>query len=216
VAGFGNEKGVTALLARGREVARQESIYLVLPTYTVYSDPDKPIDNRLFIIDPAGKIVLEHEKYGCTALNMSQIKLTAFDTPYGKMSAVMCCDLDFPTVISQARQQGVDIFFAPSNEPLPSVVQMHAQQAPFRAIENGFSLVRPTSNGVSLYTDPYGRTLAMIDQRLASDPVLVIQVPTHGVTTIYSVIGDLFGWLTVIGFAILVGWAFFRGRRQDA
>ena len=214
VAGIGDEKATATLLARGKEVTRQEGIYLVLPIYTVYPDPAVPVDNRLFIIDPTGEVVLEHEKYGCTAFNVSQLKLTVFDTPYGKMSAVMCCDLDFPTVIRQAGRQGVDIFFAPSNEPLSSLVEAHLQQAPFRAIENGFSLIRPTNLGYSLYTDPYGRTLAMADERLSSSNVMVVQVPIHGIKTIYNVIGDLFSWICVAGFVFIVGWAIYRSRKS--
>jgi apolipoprotein N-acyltransferase len=216
VAGIGDEQATTALVARGKEVAQQEGIYLVLPIYTIYPDPAIPVDNRLYIIDPTGAVVLEHEKYGCTAFNVSQLKLTVFDTPYGKMSAVMCCDLDFPTVIQQAGHQGVDIFFAPSNEPLPSIVETHAQQAPFRPIENGFSLVRPTNLGVSQYTDPYGRTLAMADERLSSSNVMVVQVPTHGVNTIYNVIGDLFSWLAVAGFVFIIGWVIYHTRKSRA
>jgi len=216
VAGLGDEEATAALLARGKEVARQEGIYLVLPTYTVYPDAAVPVDNRLYIIDPTGEIVLEHEKYGCTAFGLNQIELTVFDTPYGKMSAVMCCDLDFPTVIRQAGHQGVDIFFAPSNEPIASIVETHVQQAPFRVIENGFSLIRPTNLGVSLYTDPYGRVLAMADQRLSSSNVMVVQVPTHGVRTVYSTVGDLFSWLAIVGFIAIVIWAILRGRKTRA
>jgi apolipoprotein N-acyltransferase len=214
VAGIGDEESTTALLARGKEVARQEGIYLVLPIYTVYPDASKPIDNRMYIIDPTGNVVLEHKKYGCTAFGVNQLKLTVFDTPYGKMSGVMCCDLDFPTVIQQAGQQDVDIFFAPSNEPVPSIVEAHFQQASFRAIENGFSLVRPTALGISLYTDPYGRALAMGDERLSTSNVMVVQVPTHGIRTIYTVIGDLFSWLAVAGFVFIVGWAIYRTRKS--
>jgi apolipoprotein N-acyltransferase len=213
VAGIGDEESTTALLRRGKEVARQEGIYLVLPIYTVYPDPAVPVDNRMFIIDPTGEVVLEHEKYGCTAFDLNQIELTVFDTPYGKMSAVMCCDLDFPTVIRQAGRQGVDIFFAPSNEPIPSLVEMHVQQAPFRVIENGFSLIRPTNLGVSLYTDPYGHVLAMADERLSSSNVMVVQVPTHGVKTIYNVVGDLFSWISIAAFVFLVGMAIYHGRK---
>lgn len=35
VVGIGDEKATAALLARGKEVALQEGIYLVLPIYTV-------------------------------------------------------------------------------------------------------------------------------------------------------------------------------------
>jgi len=130
------------------------------------------------------------------------------------MSGVMCCDLDFPTVIQQAGRQSVDIFFAPSNEPVHSIVETHFEQASFRAIENGFSLVRPTNLGISLYTDPYGHVLAMADERLSSNNVMVVDVPTHRIKTIYTVIGDLFSWFAVAGFVFIVGWAIYLTRKS--
>lgn len=187
VAGFGDEEDTTALVARGQEVARGEGIYLAMALYTVFPDPDRPVDNRLIVIAPSGEIVLNHLKYGCTAFNLGEIVLPTMDTPYGKLSGVICCDLDFPGVVSQAGRQGVDILLVPSNEPLPSVVQMHTQQAPFRAVENGFSLFRPTAGGVSLATDPFGRVLAAMDHSVTSERVMVVQVPTHRVITVYSV-----------------------------
>jgi hypothetical protein len=33
------------------------------------------------------------------------------------------------------------------------------------------------------------------------------------VFTLYSVIGDLFGWLSVVGFLVIVGWAVIQGRK---
>jgi hypothetical protein len=47
----------------------------------------------------------------------------------------------------------------------------------------------------------------------ADDRVMVAQVPMHRVPTAYSVVGDLFGWLTVVGFLVIAGWAIIRGRR---
>jgi hypothetical protein len=43
-----------------------------------------------------------------------------------------------------------------------------------------------------------------MDYFTASERVMIAQVPTTGVTTVYSVIGDLFAWMTVIGFLFLV------------
>lgn len=43
--------------------------------------------------------------------------------------------------------------------------------------------------------------------------VIVAQVPTQGVFTIYSVIGDLIGWLSVAGLLVMVALAFWRGRK---
>jgi hypothetical protein len=41
-----------------------------------------------------------------------------------------------------------------------------------------------------------------------------VQVPTQGVFTIYPIIGDLFGWLSVVGFMVFTGWGIFQ-RRQS-
>jgi len=67
--------------------------------------------------------------------------------------------------------------------------------------------------GLSVATDPYGRILAATNVLTASEKVMVAQVPTHGVFTLYSVIGDLFGWLAVAGFVVIVSWATVRGRK---
>jgi apolipoprotein N-acyltransferase len=96
--------------------------------------------------------------------------------------------------------KGADILFIPSGDNL-GVARLHAQQAIFRAIENGASLIRQDSTeGLSVATDPYGRVLATIDTHTASERVMVVQVPMRHVFTVYSVIGDLFGWLSLAGF----------------
>jgi apolipoprotein N-acyltransferase len=81
--------------------------------------------------------------------------------------------------------------------------------ASFRGIENGFSIVRATGNGLSAAFDYQGRTLAAADFSTTKQ-AMVAHVPTHGVKTIYTVIGDLFAWLSMVGFVALVGLALVR------
>ena len=81
-----------------------------------------------------------------------------------------------------------------------------------RAIENGVSLVRVGDNELSVITDPYGRVLASMDFFTAGERVIVAQVPTQGVFTIYSVIGDLVGWLSVAGLVVMIGWVILSRR----
>ena len=128
---------------------------------------------------------------------------------------IICYDADFPIIVQQAGRKDADILFVPSGDPNVAVAQLHTQQAIFRAIENGVSLVRPdTTKGLSVATDPYGRVLAMTDTHTASERVMVAQVPTQRVFTVYSVIGDLFGWLSVAGFVGILVWAIVRGRKR--
>jgi apolipoprotein N-acyltransferase len=214
-AGIGFEEDEAALIARGKELAAQEGIYLAMPLLTFYEDPDRLSENKLIVVDPAGGIVLEHLKYGGTWLEGSQTGdgvLRTFESPFGTISGVICWDADFPTTVRQAGRNGTDILMVASGD-WHEVGLMHAQMAVFRAIENGVSLVREASSGLSMATDPYGRVLAAVDHSTASEEVMVAQVPTQGVSTIYSVIGDLFGWLAVVGFVGIVIWAVVRWRR---
>jgi apolipoprotein N-acyltransferase len=214
-AGPGFEEDEDALIAQGKEVAVQEGIYLAMPLFTIYQDPNRLEENKLIVVDPAGDIVLEHLKYGASmfeGIQPGDSVLRTFKSPFGTISGVICWDADFPTTVRQAGRNGTDILLVPSND-WREVDPMHTQMAVFRAIENGVSLVRQASNGLSIATDPYGRVLAAMDHFTASEWVMVAQVPTQGVFTVYSAIGDLFGWLAVVGFVGIVIWAVVRWRK---
>jgi len=128
--------------------------------------------------------------------------LRTAETPFGTISGVICWDTNFHAVVHQAGRNGTDILLSPSLE-FRAIDPMHAQMATFRAIENGVSIVRQADNGLSIATDPFGRTLAAVDHFATDDRVMVAQVPSKGVFTLYSVIGDLFGWLAVAGFVVI-------------
>ena len=77
--------------------------------------------------------------------------------------------------------------------------------ASFRAIENGFSMIRPTGNGLSVAVDYHGNVLSQLNDFTTEDVVMIVDIPKHGVKTVYSQIGDFFAWLCVLGFLIMVG-----------
>ena len=135
------------------------------------------------------------------------------DSPYGRLANVICFDLDFPSMIRQAGQAGVDLMLTPSNDWM-EVDPIHTQFATFRAIENGFSLVRQTSHGLAIAVDYQGHVLATSDYFTADQQVMVASVPMHGVRTIYAAIGDLFVWLCMTGLVTLTGLAILRSRRS--
>ena len=89
------------------------------------------------------------------------------------------------------------------------IVPFHTYMASFRGIENGFSIVRATGDGLSAAFDYQGRTLATANA-FTTKQAMVAHVPTHGVKTIYAAIGDLVAWLSMVGFAALVGLALLR------
>jgi apolipoprotein N-acyltransferase len=203
------------LIARGQEVSREEGIYLAMSWFKMHREGEGRNQIKLIITDPNGEVALEHVKYGgamIEGLEPGDGVLRTVETPYGTLSGVICWDTDFPTVVSQAGRNGTDILLSPSLD-IRAVDPMHAQMAQFRAIENGVSVFRQSDNALSIVTDPYGRILASVDHFTSSEWVTVAQVPTHGVSTIYSVIGDLFGWLSVLGFLVVVVWGIVRSLR---
>jgi apolipoprotein N-acyltransferase len=58
--------------------------------------------------------------------------------------------------------------------------------------------------------------LAITDYFNSEDPVVVVYIPTKGVTTIYSRIGDLFTWLCLAGLAAAIIWVVVRRRATKA
>ena len=90
------------------------------------------------------------------------------------------------------------------------ITTIHTPMAAFRAVENGFSLVRATGEGVSAAYDYQGRVLSTMNYFSSPKAAMVAHVPTLGTRTIYSVVGDLFALLCVTGLVIIVGWVVFR------
>lgn len=209
-AGVGQPDQVEKLLTEAGVIAREEQIYIVLPTFTFGNEQPK---NAVQIIDPTGDIVLEHVKFGGTQFEGSQTgsgELRSIETPYGKISAVICWDADFPSAISQAGEQDVDLLFVPSNDWL-EVKDIHAGMATFRAVENGLSIFRQTGSGVSSVIDAYGRTLQRVDvfeegYTGAFASLQSVNLPVGSVKTLYPVVGDLIGnAMLLLSMGLVVG-----------
>ena len=223
MAGGGIEEDAKALIARAQEVAKQEGIYLAMGIKILYPDQERPWENKLVVIAPSGDVIINHDKYGATFLYsmmgagaalQGKYALQTAQTPYGTITGGVCWDADFPMTMKQAGKHQASLILVPIGDPSGPGATLHAQMHVFRAIENGASLVRHDyDTGFSLAVDPYGRVLAMVNVSKAAEPVLVAQVPTEGVFTLYPVIGDVFAWLSVLGLVFFIGWAVISSRQ---
>jgi len=208
-----------ALLARASALARATGTYLDLGMSVVLSHPVQShiLLNESILIDPSGNVVWRYEKTHVAppdaATNVpGDGQVPTVQTPYGRLSTVICYDADFPDTIRQAGQAGADIMLVPGND-WQAIDPMHPQMATFRAIENGFSEVRQASNGLAMTVDYEGHVLAASDYFTTDQQVMVADVPMQGVRTIYATIGDLFAWLSLVGLVVLIGLALARRRK---
>lgn len=209
------------LLERGRTVAREQRIYLGMAIAVLTPGTERPLENKIVLVEPSGEIAYEYIKAFPVPGGEAQgsvrgvADIPTIDTPYGRIGSVICFDMDHHAYIQQAGQKGIDILFAPANT-WQKVAQTHADMATFRAIENGVTVVRPASNGLSLAAAPTGRVLAQSNYWQSDAGAVVASVPTQRVPTLYSVIGDAFAYLALAGFLFLIGWAVVRSRRAPA
>lgn len=216
LAGAGVDEDVSALIAQGQIVAKEQGIYLVMPVMRLFPGTDRKGENKLYIADPNGQIVLEHTKFGGNMVEGTLAGdgiMRTVETPYGTLSTAICWDTDFPNTIRQAGQMGVDILLSPSKE-WAGIDPMHADMAAFRAVENGMTVVRQADEGLSIVIDAYGRTLAAAHAGDAGGNAMLVEIPTAGTATLYAQIGDVVGLISVALFLVFAGWAIVASRQQ--
>jgi len=195
-------------------LADELNIYLVVPYMVIHES--SPFENKLAVFGPDGNKVLDHIKYGGNIFEGSlpgSGDIDSIDTEYGKLAAVICWDMDFPSIVSQTGRDNVDILFSPAFE-WSEIVPVHAQMAVFRGIENGSSTVHTASMGLSVIADSRGKVLAEKNWFDSEDKSIQGNVPVRGRKTVYSVIGDLFPLIIMIGTALIFFYTVFLSIRN--
>jgi apolipoprotein N-acyltransferase len=201
------------LLARGSELAARDHIYLGMALGILNPGQNKPLENKFVVAGPDGKIVMDYYKSHPVpgeeaAMSVTKDgRLQVMKTSFGRISAIICFDADFPQLLAQAGVLNSDIVLDPSND-WRAIDPWHTEMASFRAIEQGVNLDRQTSHGLSQAFDYQGRSLAAMDYFRSSDYAMVADIPTRGVRTVYGRFGDWFAWLTIASLLFLMVAAF--------
>lgn len=183
------------LYEKASKIALEQNIYLGIGVAVIDPSNDKYLENKLVIFDKKGKKVVDYWK-GISVPNAEEpisnnkaSGIQKIETDFGTIAGVICFDLDFPDYLKNA--SGSDILLAPSND-WKEVARLHSDISKFRAIEQGFNFVRQTSLGISIGTDYTGNVISEMNHFTDNDKILITQLPTKGVKTIYSIIGDAF------------------------
>jgi len=192
------------VIQRGKELAGTKNIYLVMGLAVVNPGPFTQerllLVNKTVTINPDGEVEniylksnpvpFAEQDYGSDGV------IPVIETPFGKLSPVICYDADFPYFMRQAGKKGTDILVVPSGD-WKAIAPYHSYMASLRGIENGMTVVRPVSHGTSLVTDPYGNVLASDDFFSSENKSFDAVVPTQGINTLYNQIGDMLAYLSI-------------------
>lgn len=207
------EENEAAFIERGKNWASEQNVYLLMAYFVIpKNNPERLGENKAIFINPKGDLEWEYLKAhpvpGSTDI-AGDGQLPISITTFGKVSATICYDMDFTNLLNQAGKADIDIMLVPAWD-WKAIDPLHARMAVFRAIENGFSMVRQTGEGLSIAVDYQGRTVAAMDHFTSDDHTMKSKIPIKGVKTVYAVIGDSFAWLCLFLFCFAVGWSVFR------
>jgi len=121
----------------------------------------------------------------------------------GGKAMEICKDMDFPTTIRRDAALGVRLAAVPSGD-FHLDGWIHARMAVMRGVENGFAIVRTAHNGLLTATDAQGRIVARRPADPSGPTIVVADLPLGRGPTLYTRIGDAFGWVCLVGLAGLV------------
>jgi apolipoprotein N-acyltransferase len=197
------------LIASASRVARETGVYIGVSAKVWRRGTPRPWEKKLVLLRPDGAVGWSYSKSlllpgnETPGVEPGDGRLRFASTPYGTVSAAICFEADSPRFLRQAGQGRADVVLIPGDDSR-ELDPWHAQMAVFRAVEQGFNMVRHANQGLSIATDYQGRVRATMDHfETASDRVMVAQLPTKGVRTLYSRVGDLFAYLAVAGLTLL-------------
>jgi hypothetical protein len=144
--------------------------------------------------------------------------LPTYSSPYGILGGAICFDLDYPNFMMQSGRKYVDILLQPS-WTWGAINYRHFDDNAIRAIENGFTLFRCSSDGESGIVNHKGKVLARKYSGHKPDIASVVSfsLPIKSRTennnnnhnkneknyhrklhTFYLMIGYLFEWLCLV------------------
>lgn len=187
--------------------------------YGVFPDEGKGW-NKAVLISDQGEVGVDYRKryllgfgdFGETRIyNKGPEIIQSLDSPYGRIGVSICRDMSFPGYARQAGEQRVDIMLNPSYDVPKSGGPMYS----LRAVENGFAMIRPVYNGFSYAVDANGRVLSSMDSDQTDTGIMYAEVPTQGVKTLYSRVGDMLGWFCVVGFLVFLPLNLLLRREQN-
>lgn len=202
-----NDMEELLLVQTAVESTRNSSSYLGI-TYLKKPETSSTGTNHFVLVSPSGHILWDYLKSHPVPFVESDIAagpsvLPTYATRYGIIGGAICFDLDYPEFLRQAGQKQVNILLQPS-WTWGALSSRHFEGNAIRAIENGFTLFRCSSNGESGIVTPHGKFVTR--KYTGEDPteVSVFSLPLNpNIRTLYSQGGYLFEYVCAVAYVLL-------------
>jgi len=218
--GWVTEEG--GLIERGRRFAVQNNVYLLMALCLVHPGKITPggkfLENEAVLIGPDGKVMTVFHKNNPVPMVEASRRgdgiIPVVQTPYGKLAVSICYDADQVGQMRQLARKKADFLLLPSGDWY-AISPFHTYMAVYRGIENGCSVFREVSNGLSIASDYRGKVIGSRDWFGGGRTLWLADMPVGHVRTVYSRIGDVlpYGCLSYVLLTAVV-LVFVRSRRR--
>ncbi len=182
-----------------RELAKNSRVNLVASYILLLSESPFRYENKYLLINSEGEILITYLKHqpvpGEPAIKGTE-PLEVYNMEGMNLGGAICYDYDFPYLAKEYGDIKADIVAVPSSD-WRGIDPLHTRMAAFRAIEQGHSILRSTRFGLSAAVNPYGEMLSQMSSFDNNNKIMVSQLPLKGITTIYSIIGDIIVYLSI-------------------
>ena len=186
-----------AIIERAQNFARNNNVYFFFSMGTIYPEKmqkNKPfIGNKILTIDPYGDILDIYYK-NVPVINVDPSIpgdgiIDVVETPFGNFSPIICYDADFPAMMRQTGNNNTDVILVATGDWY-SITPYHSKIGKVRSIENGVSMLKTVSYGLSVAADPFGNILAEDNFFEDNIHILTADIPFYKIKTLYSSAGD--------------------------
>lgn len=186
-----------------KHLAKQNEVYIYASFVMPITMEPLKYENKYCLIDPKGNLIDEynkHEPVPGEPAEKGRQPLEVHVIEEAKAGGAICYDYNFPYLAKEYGDLDADIVAVPSSD-WRGIDPLHTKMAAFRAVEQGHSILRSTRFGLSAAINPLGDMVAKMSSFDQNNKIMLAHLPVKGVTTLYSIIGDVFVYLC-IGFIV--------------
>ncbi|NEX94413.1 carbon-nitrogen hydrolase family protein [Caulobacter sp. 17J65-9] len=171
--------------------------------------------NLAWLFDPNGELTDQYQKHYLAPPERGRyVPGTDFSVRSiggAKYGLAVCKDMHFAALGRAYGARGASVVLVPAWDFNYADAWMESRTTVTRGVENGYTVVRASREGLLTVSDPYGRVLAETSSRPLPGADLLVRAPVSApVPTLYTQIGDVVGWACVLLAAALAA----LGRRR--
>ncbi len=187
-------------------LARQNRVWLEVG---VGIDDGKNPTNWAWLFTPEGLLAASYEKHHMApperrAHYLSGTSYTVATIAGQSCGLAICKDMHFAALGRAYGQRHAAVMLVPAWDFAYLDGWMEARTTVLRGVENGYIIVRASREGLLTASDPYGRILAEVPSSEMPGRSLLARVTiANPLPTLYTRIGNLFGWLSAAAAVLL-------------